>query len=71
MYSLHNIIRTIKSRRMRWAGYVARVRTMSNMKKTWLGSLNERGNWEDTGIDWKVLKWILENYGWRMYHGFN
>ena len=25
LYSLHNIVRVVKSRRMRWAGYVARM----------------------------------------------
>jgi hypothetical protein len=26
LYSLHNIVRVVKSRRMRWAGHVARLR---------------------------------------------
>jgi hypothetical protein len=30
LYSSPNVIRMIKSRRMRWAGYVARMRTKRN-----------------------------------------
>jgi hypothetical protein len=37
LYSSQNIIRQIKSRRMRWAGYVARVGEERNVYKVLMG----------------------------------
>ena len=56
LYSSPNIVRVIKSRRMRWAGHVARMG-------------EERGNWKegdhrvDLGIDgWTILGWISRRW---------
>jgi len=38
LYGSLNIIRVIKSRRMRWAGHVARVGEMRNSYKLYFGS---------------------------------
>ena len=53
-------MRVIKSRRMRWAGYVARMG-----EKGWLcigslwGNRRERDHWGDLGVDrWIILGWI-------------
>jgi hypothetical protein len=52
LYSLSNIIRMSKSRRMRWAGHVAGY---------WWESQKERDHWEDQHVGrWTILKWILE-----------
>jgi hypothetical protein len=37
LYSSPNIIRQIKSRRMRWAGYVARMGEERNMNRVLMG----------------------------------
>jgi hypothetical protein len=42
LYSSPNIIRIIKSRRMRWAGYVARMGEKSNVYKLLVGKPEER-----------------------------
>jgi hypothetical protein len=39
LYSSPNIIRMIKSRRMRWAGYVARIREKRNAYRILVGKL--------------------------------
>jgi hypothetical protein len=44
LYSSPNIIRVIKSRRMRWAGHVARMGTEEAYKGFWWGNLMERSN---------------------------
>ena len=38
LYSSPNIVRVIKSRRMRWAGHVARVGEVSGCIGSWGGS---------------------------------
>jgi hypothetical protein len=53
------IIRVIKSRRMRWAGYAA---SMGEMRNTifWLENPKVIDRLEDLGVDEKIiLKWIL------------
>jgi hypothetical protein len=58
LYPSPNIIRVIKSRRMRWAGHVARIGEMHT--KFWFGSLKGRDNSKDLGVDGRViLKWIF------------
>jgi hypothetical protein len=58
IYSSPGIIRQIKSRRMRWAGNVARVR--ENCARSWWESPKERDHSEDQGVGGKMeLEWIL------------
>jgi hypothetical protein len=57
LYSSPNIIRMIKSRRMRWAGHVARMGTRGMHTWYWWESQIEKDH--DVG-GWKILKWILE-----------
>jgi hypothetical protein len=45
LYSSPNIVRVIKSRRMRWAGHVA-----SMGEEFWLGGPKVRDHWEDLGV---------------------
>jgi hypothetical protein len=61
VYSSPSIIRMIKSRRMRWAGHVARMGRRGMHVKYWWEIQKERAHWEDQGVGgWTILKWILE-----------
>jgi V8-like Glu-specific endopeptidase len=56
-----SIIRMIKSRRMRWAGNVARIGRRITYIGYWWERQKERDHWEDQDIGgWTILKWILE-----------
>jgi hypothetical protein len=56
LYASPNIFRVIKSRRMRWHAW--KRREMNT--KFWSESLKGRGNFEDPGLNEKIiLKWVL------------
>jgi hypothetical protein len=51
----------IKSRRMRWAGHVARMGEKRNAYKIVVGKQEGKNHWEDQDVGgWAILKWILE-----------
>jgi hypothetical protein len=51
----------IKSRRMRWAGHIARMGETRNAYRIWWERQKERDHWEDQDVGgWTILKWILE-----------
>jgi hypothetical protein len=71
LYSSQNIIRQIKSRRMRWAGHVARVGEERNVYRVLMGKPEgkrllgrPRRRWEDgiridlREIGWGSVDWI-------------
>jgi len=59
LYSSPNIVWVIKSRRMRWAGHVARMGERGGCIGSWWGSRRERDHWGGLGVDgWKILGWI-------------
>jgi hypothetical protein len=61
LYSSPSTVRMIKSRRVRWAGHVARMGRRGKHVGYWWESQKVRDNWEDQDISgWKILKWILE-----------
>jgi hypothetical protein len=61
LYSSPNIVRVIKSRRMRWAGHVACMGRGEVFTGFWLGGLKARDHWEDLGIGGRItLRWTLE-----------
>jgi hypothetical protein len=61
LYSSLDIIRVIKSRRLRWAGHVARMGRGEVLTKFWLGNMWEGEPVGDPGVRGKViLKWIFE-----------
>jgi hypothetical protein len=63
LYSLPNIVRVINSRRMRWAGHVARMGGRERCTGFWWGSLRERGRWGDPSIDGRIiLGWMFEKW---------
>ena len=54
LYSSPNNVRVIKSRRMRWAGHVARMGEERG---------RERDQWGDLGVDgWIILGWISRRW---------
>ena len=50
-----NIIRENKSRRIRWAAYVERMRKGEVHVEFWVGNLRERDHLEDTGVDGRII----------------
>ena len=62
LYLLRNIVREVKSRKMRWAEHVARIGRGEACKVFWWRNLTKRDNWEDPDADgWIILRWIFKN----------
>ena len=57
------MVRGIKSRRMRWAGHVARMGRRETYTGLWWGNLKERNHLEDTGVDGRIiLRWVFRKW---------
>jgi hypothetical protein len=61
LYSSPNIVRVIRSRRMRWTGHVARMGEERDVYRVWAGRLEgkrplgrPRRRWE-----YNILRWTL------------
>jgi len=64
-HSSPNIMRVIKSRRMRWAGHVARMGEDrgGGSVGSWWGNRREGDHWGDLGVDgWIILGWISRRW---------
>jgi hypothetical protein len=60
LYSSPNIVRVIKSRRMRWAGHVACMGRGEVFTVFWVRSPKARDHWEDLGVGGRItLRWTL------------
>ena len=72
LYSLPSIVRVVKSRRMRWAGHVARIWERGEVcTGFWRGNLRENDHWGDPDVDgsiiliWIFRKWeVIVGTGW-------
>jgi hypothetical protein len=60
LYSSPDIIRQIKSRRMRWAGHVACMGEGRNVYRVLVGKPEEKDHFEDQKVDGRMdSKWTL------------
>ena len=63
LYCSPNIVRVIKSRRMRWAGHVARMGEERDVYRVLVGKPEGRDHWGDLGVDgWIILGWISRRW---------
>ena len=61
MYSTPNIVWLIKTRRMRWAGHVARKGDRRVAYRVWWGDPRERDHLKNVGLNGRtILKWIFK-----------
>jgi len=68
LYPSPNIVRVIKSRRMRWAGHVARMG--EERIGSWWGNRREGDHWGDLGVDGCIiLGWISRRWDVGMWTG--
>jgi hypothetical protein len=60
LYSSPNVIRVIKSRRIRWAGNIACMEEIGNSYKVFDRNMKEGYHLEALDIGWRIiLRWIL------------
>ena len=60
LYSLPNTLRMVKSRRMRWAGHVARMGEGRGVHRVLVGKPEGRSHWGDTDVNGRIiLRWIF------------
>ena len=65
LYSLPNIVRVVKSRRMRWVGACGAHGGGRGEVCTgfWWGNPRERGHWVDPDVDGRIiLRWVLRKW---------
>ena len=63
LYCSPNILRAIKSRRMRWAGHVALMGRGDVYTGFRWGNLRERDHWGDPGLVGRIiLRWIFRKW---------
>jgi hypothetical protein len=63
LYSSANIIQVIKSRRITWAGHVARMGESRSAYRVWWGILRKRNHLKDAGVDGRIiLRWIFRKW---------
>jgi len=67
-YSSFSTVRVIKSRRMRWAGHVARMRQRGGVYRVLVGKLRKIYHLEDPGVDGRI---ILRRMFRKLVHGLD
>jgi len=72
LYSSPNIVRVIKSRRMRWAGHVARMGEERECIGSWWGNRRKGDHLGDLGVDgWIILGWISRRWDVGIWTGLD
>jgi len=69
LYSSPNIVRVIKSRRMRWAGHVACMSEERGCIGSWRGNRVEGDYWGDLGVDGWIFGWISRRWDMGIWTG--
>ena len=63
LYFSLNIVWVIKSRKVRWAGHVARMGRGEAYTGFWWGNLRERDHLENPGVEGRIiLRWIFRKW---------
>jgi len=55
LYSLSNIVQVVKSRRIRWAGHVARMEEGRGVYRVLVGKPEGKAHWDDPDVDGKII----------------
>jgi hypothetical protein len=72
LYTSRNIVRVINSRRMRWAGHVARMGGGEAYTGFWWGNLRKRDHLGDPGVDGRIiLRWIFRKWDVSSWTGWS
>jgi len=67
---MHIALRVIKSRRMRWAGHVARMGEERWCIGSWWGNRREGDHWVDLGVDgWIIIGWTSRRWDVDAWNG--
>jgi hypothetical protein len=70
LYCSPNIVRVIKSRRMRWAGHVARMGEERGVYRVLVGKPEGKRPLGDLGVNWWIiLRWISRRWDVGMWTG--
>jgi len=72
LYASPNIVREIKSRRMRCPGHIARMGKRRGAYRVLVGKPEGRDHLGDTGVDGRlVLRWIFRKWELEVWTGSN
>jgi hypothetical protein len=55
LYSLPNIVREVNSRRMRWAGHVARMGDGRGVHRVLVGKPEGKSHWGEPDVDGRII----------------
>ena len=70
LYFSPGLVRVISSRRMRWAGHVARKGEMRDVYRVLVGNPRERRHLEDPLLDGRIiLRWIFRKWDVGAWNG--